>query len=76
MDPELPERYPSLRGRDAQEIVPFFESGVGQSQPAKIVSLGECLTRARMMLRHPGSSALKILGKMKGKILRRLPPGS
>jgi glycosyltransferase involved in cell wall biosynthesis len=65
---ELLERFPDLITRDAKEIVLLTESHAAYLVRDELYSLQDQLARAKMMLRRPGETALRVLTRMKKKI--------
>lgn len=72
---ELLNRFPDLVARDAADIVLMAASDKTWAKSKDFVTSGERLTLARAAMGRPGETALHILRKVKGKVLRhaRLP---
>ncbi len=70
---ELLERFPDLIARDARDIVLLTESNTARLLHEGLSTPQEQLVIARMILRHPRGTVLRVLKKVKNKIIRRTP---
>ncbi|MGE5444131.1 MAG: glycosyltransferase [Ignavibacteriales bacterium] len=70
---ELLERFPDLIARDAKDIILLTESNTAQLLHEELSTPQGQLVIARMMLRHPRGTVLRVLKKVKNKIIRRTP---
>ncbi|MBE0427348.1 MAG: glycosyltransferase [Nitrospirae bacterium] len=70
---ELLERFPDLTGHDSKDIIILTESYISYSLHEQLSKLRRELKMVRTMYRLPRQIALRILGKVKKKLLRRAP---